>query len=458
MASRFAIEAVFRAVDKITQPLNKMGASGKRFSRLIKTSFAKAVRAVDKFGRALKRVAGKVLKVGIAGGIAAAGYAITQFIRQASRIEDATAAFTPLLGSVDKAEQLVKRLNKEAATTPFQFAGIARVAKQLLPVMNGSIEDTANTFRMLGDTAGGNIQKLESITRGYTKALLKGKPDMESLNMIAESGVPIFTEMAKMMGISTEQLFEMSKQGRLTSDDLTKTFKQMTSQGGIFYKGMDIASKTLSGRWSTLKDNLALAAAEIGGVLLPIAKELVDELIVVAANVKEWVGNNKDLIKQKVYETVERITDGLRWLRDNGARIARIIEILAVAFIAYKVAMVAATIATAAFGSAMMLSGIGAVLITIGLIIKGIQWIIDNQDRLQAQVPKQGTEADVGNQLSTLDDGKNVYSFAGVQPSRSVSETKNTTEVRVTNDGTTDVKTDSGDIHPGGSILLPTSG
>ena len=300
MAKSFSINAVFKAVDKWSSPMKGMSKQTNMFSRAIRTDFAKAQRSVDKFTKNFKRNLGNNLMRGVTfAGLGATGLG-AMFVKEASKIENATASFTPLMGSVKKAEELVARLNKEASTTPFQFEGISGVAKQLLPVMNGSIEDTANTFRMLGDTAGGNIQKLESITRGYTKALLKGKPDMEALNMISEAGVPIFSEMAKSMGIAQAELFNLSKRGKLTNDDLTNAFKQMTAEGGIFYKGMEISSKTLTGKFSTLKDNISLTAGAIGTQLLPTLKPLIDKAIDIAGKMRLWVTENKELINQKL--------------------------------------------------------------------------------------------------------------------------------------------------------------
>ena len=279
MASSYSVSTIFGAKDKMSPVFNKMSKSANGFGSVLKGVLS--ARIIEQGFRKLVDLT-------------------KSFVTEAQKIEDATAAFTPLMGGVGKATELVNRLNKEAATTPFQFEGIAGVAKQLLPVMNQNIEKTADTFRMLGDTAGGNIEKLDSITRGYVKALLKGKPDMEALNMIAEAGVPIFSEMSKSMGIAQSQLFELSKQGKLTNNDLTAAFKRMTSEGGIFFKGMEIASQTLTGKISTLKDNIALTKAAIGSALLPILKPAIDGLINLAGASREWAMANKEVINSKI--------------------------------------------------------------------------------------------------------------------------------------------------------------
>lgn len=241
---------------------------------------------------------------GVAAGIAAASLAVgaaiggvaMNFVESAAKIEDAEAAFTPLLGGAEKAKIAIAELNKLGAQTPFEFADLAAVTKQLLPVMNGDINNTIDTIKLLGDTAGGNAQKLDTITRGYTKAMLKGKVDMESLNMIGEAGVPIIDQMAKMLGKSSAELYKMSTAGEITTKMLTDTFRKMTAEGGLFFNGMSIASATFHGRLSTLGDAIEMTKAAIGEQLLPIAKELVDKLIVLAEATQDWVNANKDMI------------------------------------------------------------------------------------------------------------------------------------------------------------------
>jgi len=238
-------------------------------------------------------VAGKTL-LGL--GVAVAGGAIGM-VKLASSVEMVEASFTPLLGSTAKAEELVRELNKTASTTPFQFENIASASKQLLPVMNQDINRTVETFRMLGDTAGGNAQKLESITRGYTKAMLKNKVDMESLNMIAEAGVPIYTELAKSLGVSVEEMTKMSSAGKITSADLTTAFEQMTAEGGLFFNGMEIASQTAEGKLSTVKDIFKLIGATIGKELLPYWKGFLDVVISSGNEVLKFIGDGDNLDK-----------------------------------------------------------------------------------------------------------------------------------------------------------------
>lgn len=298
MAVDAAVVTAFKARDTgMSATLKRITANSKRFGDTSARSFAKASASARGHQSVLKGI----LQAGVVvGGLHLIKRGLEGIVKATTMIEDAEAAFTPLMGGAAGAQKLVEALNKTAKTTPFQFEQIAKTAQQLLPVMNKDIGLTIETFRQMGDVAGGNAQNLERITRGFTKALLKGKPDMEALNMIGEAGVPIFKEMAKSMGVADSAIFELSKQGKLTNEDLKKTFRDMTSEGGLFFNAMDIASKTLSGRFSTFKDTAIQAAGAFGKTLSPVMKEVMESAIKIADSILLWVKANKEIIKQKV--------------------------------------------------------------------------------------------------------------------------------------------------------------
>jgi len=476
MAGRFSVEAVFRAVDKVTAPVTRMQNRVGKMTRSIDGGLRRLNRSLGKFTSGLRSGVGAAMKFG-AIGIGAVTASVTLLVREFSKIEDAEAAFTPLLGGVKRAKELVDELNKTAASTPFQFQTLAEQAGQLLPVMDGDIKNTIKTLRMLGDTAGGNAQKLDSITRGFTKAMLKGKVDLESLNMIGEAGVPIFGELASVMGTEVnEAFFKMISAGKITTRDLTKAFDKMTSKGGIFFGGMEIASRTTSGLFSTLKDNVALTAAEIGGVLAPTIKELLKGVTGVAQRVREWVKNNRELISerfiafvniakdavssfvetiknlnneqsllQRLGEVITFVSSAFSFLAEHGKTIATIIagivalsvvtNVLVAAMTAFNLVMalnpigliVLAVVALVAAFTALVvwidevsagfdkLPGIVRVLLTpLNLVIKAIKFIKDNIGTITEAVDKVSAFGGmVGGEIVSSRIGQQVSSFFG---------------------------------------------
>lgn len=387
MSRRFSVESIFKMVDRVTAPVSRMQNRVGKFTRSMSRGLQAANRAVNVTARGFKNFAMGVAKYGgIALGVIGTGIGL--LIRQFSKVEDAQAAFTPLLGSAEKARQAVEAINETAATTPFQFEQLAGSVNQLLPVMNGNIDQTIKTVRMLGDTAGGNAQKLDSITRGFTKAMLKGKVDMESLNMIAEAGVPIFTELADSMGTKVgPAFFKMISAGKVTTQQLNEAFQKMTGEGGKFFRGMEIASETVSGRWSTLKDNIALTAAELGGILAPTIKDLITKATKIAQQVREWVKANRELINRKFLEYLDlakkgffALVDAFNWLRKHGDTVLKVVATITALIVVLKIL----TAVMAVVNIVMMANPIGLIVLGIAALIAAIAAAIIWWDEIKA--------------------------------------------------------------------------
>ncbi|GHT68623.1 hypothetical protein FACS1894110_16600 [Spirochaetia bacterium] len=238
--------------------------------------------------------AAKAAATALAGIGAATGAFIGLALKGAASVEDMTMQFKSLVGGTEQAKNLVKELNKEAVNTPFELDAISKSVKTLLPAMKGDADAAVEAFKMLGDTAGGSGQVLESVTSAYSKAMLKGKVSMQELNQIANAGVPIFDEMAKSMGVTVAKLMNMSSEGELTADHLTGAFARMTGEGGVFFEGMKNQAFTFSSSLLGVKENLNLTAAVIGEKFLPYAKEIVDRAGEVLARFNDWIseGNN----------------------------------------------------------------------------------------------------------------------------------------------------------------------
>jgi tape measure domain-containing protein len=240
---------------------------------------------------------------------AAIGYSVTQ----AAKVEDMAAAYTTLLGSQEKAAALVKRINKEAATTPFEIAAISGSMNKLLPLFKGNSDAAVKTFRMIGDTAGGNAQKLDTLTDAYAKVQMKGKASMSELNRISNAGVPIFDVLSATLGVTTEGLFEMSKAGDITADHLTAAFQKMTSEGGTFFNGMENSSDTFNMRLLGIKENAAIAAAQIGEKFLPALKDVAGAVYDAVSEFSAWIGegDNLDRMLEGVGYALSSVTGGM---------------------------------------------------------------------------------------------------------------------------------------------------
>jgi len=223
----------------------------------------------------------KKMSVGMKAGmlaVAAAVFAIGKAaLTAAGDMEMMTTQFEVMLGSADAAVKMMDDLKTFAASTPFALEDLARGTQQLLSFGVAS-DVVVDTMKLLGDTAGGDAEKLSGLVLAYGKVTTKGKASLEEINMMAERGIPIFDVLSKQMGTSKAELFKLISAGKVASTDITAAFQTMTSEGGMFFEGMQKQSLTFQGLVSTLKDNLKLMIADVGTAMLPVAKEIVGVL------------------------------------------------------------------------------------------------------------------------------------------------------------------------------------
>jgi tape measure domain-containing protein len=227
---------------------------------------------------------------------------------------------------------------------------------KLLPLFKGNSDAAVKAFRMIGDTAGGNAQKLDTLTDAYAKVQMKGKTSMEELNRISDAGVPIFAVLSENLGVTTEKLFEMSSKGQITADDLTAAFEQMTSDGGVFFNGMENSSDTFNMRLLGIKENVSILAGEIGAKFLPALKEVAGNAGDAVAAFSEWISEGDNL---------DRMLDGLTYV------LAGVTSGLVAFLIVAKGSAVVTALATAfkELTSAIAANPIGAIAVVITAVL-----------------------------------------------------------------------------------------
>ncbi|MFT3786658.1 MAG: tape measure protein [Tepidisphaeraceae bacterium] len=205
-----------------------------------------------------------VLKfTGIAGGIGAVLGALkgaASGITLAADLEQVGVAFETMLGSGEAAKALMADLTKFSAATPFEFPEIASSAKKLLAFGVGADQMTAK-LTMLGDVSAGIGAPLEDIAAIYGKIKSRGQLTGETLNQMAERGIPIYKALAKTLGVNESQIAGMVTAGTIGFDKVDKALASLSGTGGQFSGMMAKQSQTLAGLWSTLTDNVGLTMA-----------------------------------------------------------------------------------------------------------------------------------------------------------------------------------------------------
>lgn len=247
-----------------------------------------AQKRVKAFSESVKAGVQTAMKIGAA--VAAAGAAIGGYVAKTGigynqQMDDYTANMQTLLGGVDKAEAKIKELSDMAAKTPFELPTLADATQTLLS-FGVKAEDSTGILKSLGDISLGNASKLETLTRAYGKMSSTGKITQDNIQSMIDAGFNPLNLIAERNHMTMENLNKAISDGKVPFDELTWAIQKATSEGGQYFNGMETASKTLTGRLSTLKENwrafLALltkpAYETLRDTVLPSAIDMVDKL------------------------------------------------------------------------------------------------------------------------------------------------------------------------------------
>lgn len=285
-------EKVEKGAKKAQESIEKMDDSAKKPIKLdadtrgILEKINGVQSAMLKMQSAAQRIA-NVIKIAVtAGAIEKIGsYVAKTGIAYNQQMDDYTANMQTLLGGVDKAEAKIKELSDMAAKTPFELPTLADATQTLL-AFGVKAEDSTGILKSLGDISLGNASKLETLTRAYGKMSSTGKVTLENVQMMIDAGFNPLNLIAERNHMTMENLYKALSDGKVPFDELTWAIQKATSEGGQFYNGMETASKTMTGRISTLKENwsafLALitkpAYETLRDTILPSAIDMVDKL------------------------------------------------------------------------------------------------------------------------------------------------------------------------------------
>lgn len=126
--------------------------------------------------------------------------------------EQAQVAWTTILGSQSKASQMMKDIEKYAASTPFSKMGVDAMAKQLTNAgfQGKSLFDQLTKFGNMGSAFGIQEDSLKEMVRQYSQVQQSQVAYTEDLNILQDRGIPIFKALAEVMGVPVSQVKKIS--------------------------------------------------------------------------------------------------------------------------------------------------------------------------------------------------------------------------------------------------------
>lgn len=178
---------------------------------------------------------------------------VNSVIQVRGQFQQLELAFGTMLGSEQKATDLMQQMVDTAAKTPFDLLGVAEGAKQLL-AYGVSAEKVNDTLVRLGNIASGLSIPLNDIVYLYGTTMVQGRLYAQDVRQFTGRGIPLVKELAEKYHTTAEGINEMVSAGKIGFPDVEEVLNKMTNAGGQFYQLMEKQSSSLTGQIANLED------------------------------------------------------------------------------------------------------------------------------------------------------------------------------------------------------------
>lgn len=247
-----------------------------------------------------------------------------------AELESQTRSLEVLTGSAIKAKQIIQELQQLGAVTPFTSTELIDAAKRL-QAFGVETEKVVQTTRRLADVSGATGAELQGLVTAYGQVQAKGRLQGEELLQFQERGVALQGELQKMYGLSGEELRKALEKGRIGAEAVEVAINRLTEKGGKYANGAIAQSSTLAGKFSTLMDSIEMLAKNVGKVLEPALKRILDLSITVIDKINEaMAGPDKKTANNELFNTraeVKKLTAEIKAAEKAGIGMSKGLEI-----------------------------------------------------------------------------------------------------------------------------------
>lgn len=362
----------------------------------------------DQFSKKMSSIANTTAK-SVKTMMAVTGTAIAGFtafgVRNSADLQSLSTNFETLTGSVEKGRKVFQDLVSMGASTPFEVGDLAKATQTMLS-FGISVENSQKTLQMLGDVSLGNRDKLQGLTLAFSQVQSAGRLTGQDLLQMINQGFNPLTIIAQKTGKSMSVLKKEMEDGAISAEMVTDAFVTATSEGGLFYRGMDRGAKTLSGTFSTLMDNVKMMAAGLLGLkddgtilegsLLDLTQRGINSLnqalsaidwVSLGTKVQQFVRDSIDYFQSRVQILIDTYNKYQGIIINVGIVLGTFAVVVASVMTVigiYNATMAVGTAITTAFGVAIafLTSPIGIVIVSLTALISTIILVYRNWDSI----------------------------------------------------------------------------
>lgn len=244
----------------VTSILVKIGANSSELRRELSATKAELKSALGEETLSASKAAVMSIAV-VAASLSALG---VKAVQAAGNFQQVQAAMTNMLGSAERAKNLLGQLQDFAAKTPFEFNDVAAASQKFL-AFGFTAEQIIPTLKAVGDAAAGvglGKEGIDRITLALGQMAAKSKVQSDEMLQLTEAGIPAWQMLADKIGTSVPQAMDMVSKGAV--DAQTGLQALVGGMEEKFGGMMDQQAQTITGTWSNMMDGLSQSAIAVG--------------------------------------------------------------------------------------------------------------------------------------------------------------------------------------------------
>ena len=295
-----SIEEVKRAMDYLQSAMNKEDISTKKgrenykamsteLERL-KKMYTNVTGESMKFSNVMESLGGKLKTVF---SLTAIQRYVNEIVKVRKEFELQNRALQAILMDANKANALWDKTVALAVQSPFTVKQLVTYTKQLAAYRIES-DKLYDTTKMLADVSAGLGVDMDRLILAYGQVRAASFLRGTELRQFTEAGIPMLEELAKRFTdlegktVSVGEVFSRISKRMVSFNDVAEVFKNLTKEGGTFYRMQEIQAETLYGQLSNLRDAMDIMFNEIGKANDGVLKNTVSILRSIISNFREW--------------------------------------------------------------------------------------------------------------------------------------------------------------------------
>lgn len=377
----------YRRTGTYAQQATQKAESG--FKR-VSTAIGDARQKLDKLNFGFHGLGSKLAGLGLSIGAVDIGRRI---INAGGTEEDALARLRFALKDEGKARAMLGDLKQMGRTMPIAISDIYKQAGFLAPVFK---ENTQKYLKMFADVVAGSGGDFGNIAFNFAQIKQLGRSQGIDLKQFAYQNIPIFEELSKLIGKSTEEILKMSTEGKISFDIVAKAFENMTKEGGIYFGAVEARAKTFRGQWQIIANKLEEIWVKFFEKARPYLQQFSD-----------WV--------EKTIESFDEWWPKLQFWGELAVKIGAVVLAFKTLAGVIGIAKIAMTAFTVAANLNPIILALGTVAASVGAIYIGLERSVNLMQRLgegeyasmsseSLNRLKESTISDIGETQDELDD------------------------------------------------------